>query len=112
MWSLSGNNEIHNLIIRDITDCSWMDNPYVTLKCTGYIRQGIGSTREIDRRKYTCTVRVYGELMGYVNNELSKGDNICVIGYSDNALVDGKYKIRVTVATQIYKADWLHYFTL
>ena len=109
MWNLPGKNEIHNLKIKDITDCSWMDNPFVTLRCTGYVNPRIGSTREIDVRKYGCTVRVYGELMGYVLNELAVGDRICVIGYSDMALGDGKFKIRVTVATQIYKPEWLHY---
>lgn len=110
MYCQSGSNEIHNLIIKEITDNSWMDNPFVTLKCTGYILREIGSSREIDKISYTCTVRVYGDLMGYVVNELSRGDKICVIGHSDTAVMDGKYKIRVTTADQIFKSDWLHYF--
>lgn len=110
MWCQSGSNEIHNLIIKDVEDNSWMDNPYVTLKCTGYILREIGSNRMIDRISYGCTVRVYGDLMGYVVNELSIGDCICVIGHSDTAVLDGRYRRRVTTADQIYKSDWLHYY--
>lgn len=110
MWSQSGCNEIHSLIVRGITDNSWMDKPYVTMNCTGFINPEVGLTSEMARRKYSCMVRVYKELIGYVLNELAVNDKILVIGYSDMALMDGKYKQRVTVAQQIYKADWLHYF--
>lgn len=106
----SGSNEIHNLVVKDITDNSWQDNPYVTLKCTGYILRELGSRREIDRISYSCIVRVYGDLMGYATNELAVGDMICVIGHSDTALLDGRFKTRVTVADQIFKSDWLHYY--
>ena len=103
MFHQSGSNEIHNLIIRDITDNSWMDNPYVTIKCTGYL------LNDIKKISYSCTVRVYGDLMQYVINELRRSDKICVVGHSDMAHVD-KYLRRVTVADQIFKSDWLHYF--
>lgn len=106
----SGSNEIHNLIIRDIEDSSWKDNPYVTLKCLGHILRELGSTRMVDKISYGCTVRVYGDLMGYATNELAVGDSICVIGHSDMALLNGRYKQRVTVADQIFKSDWLHYY--
>lgn len=110
MYCQSGSNEIHNLIIRNIEDCSWKDKPYVTMKCTGYLLRDIHSTREVDKINYSCTVRVYGDLMGYVNNELTTGDKICVIGHSDTIVADGKYRMRVTTADQIFKSDWLHYF--
>lgn len=111
MYCQSGSNEIHNCIIRNIEDCSWKDSPYVTMKCTGYILREVGSPRAIDKISYTCTVRVYGDLMGYVVNELSVGDKICVIGHSDMAYCDSKYLLRVTTADQIFKSDWLHYFS-
>lgn len=110
MFCQSGSNEFHNLIVKDITDNSWMDNPYVTLKCTGYILREVGLNHVTNRISYQCTVRVYGDLMSYAVNELSRGDKICVIGHSDTALMDGRYKIRVTTADQIFKSDWLHYF--
>ena len=105
-WNQSAWNELHNLIVREITDNSWQDKPYVTLRCTGYLLRELGSERFIDEVKYPITVRVYGYLMGYVTNELAVGDKICVKGYSDV----GKYKVRVTTAVEIYKADWFHYF--
>lgn len=106
----SGSNEIHNLIVKDITDNSWQDKPYVTLKCTGYILRELGSNRMVDKISYNCTVRVYGNLMGYATNELAVGDKIFVIGHSDMAQLNGKYLQRVTVADQIFKPDWLHYY--
>ena len=106
----SGCNEFHNLVIKEITDDSWRDNPYVTLRCRGYRLADIGSNHYSNRRSYPCTVRVYGDLMGYVLNELAVGDNISVIGFSDEALLDGKYRARVTTAEQIYKPDWLYYY--
>lgn len=109
-YNQSGWNEQHNLIVRDITDNSWQDKPFVTLKCTGYILRELGSDRQLDVVSYPCTVRVYGYLMGYVTNELAVGDKICILGYSDTAYLDGRYKVRVTTATQIYKADWFYYF--
>lgn len=109
-WNQSGWNEIHNLIVRDITDNSWQDNPYVTLRCTGHILRELGSNRTLDVVSYPCTVRVYGYLMGYATNELAVGDKICVKGYSDVAYLGSKYPTRVTTATEIYKADWFHYF--
>lgn len=109
-YSQSGSNEIHNLIIRKIEDNSWMDRPSVTLSCIGYILRTLGSSREVDKISYSCTVRVYGDLMGYVLNELSYGDKICVIGHSDMAILNGRFKQRVTTADQIFKSDWLHYF--
>lgn len=109
-WNQSGWNEIHNLIIREITDNSWQDKPYVTLKCTGYLLRELGSDKFVDKVTYSVTVRVYGYLMGYVTNELAVGDKICVKGYSDMAYLNGKYLARVTTATEIYKADWFHYF--
>lgn len=110
MYCQSGSNEIHNLIVKDISDNSWRDNPFVTLKCTGKILREIGSSRDIDKASYSCTVRVYGDLMGYVVNELSIGDYICVIGHSDMAQLNGRFLQRVTVADQIFKSDWLHYY--
>ncbi len=109
-WNQPGWNEVHNLIVREITDNSWQDNPYVTIKCTGYILKELGSDKTLDVVRYPCTVRVYGYLMGYVTNELSIGDKICVKGYSDTAYLNSKYPTRVTTAIEIYKADWFHYF--
>lgn len=109
-WNQSGWNEIHNLIVREITDNSWQDKPSVTLRCTGYLLRELGSDRFVDEVKYPVTVRVYGYLMSYATNELAVGDKICVKGYSDTAYLNGKYPTRVTTATEIYKADWFHYF--
>lgn len=109
-WNQSGWNEIHNLIVREITDNSWQDKPSVTLRCTGYLLKELGSDRFVDKVSYPCTVRVYGYLMGYVTNELTVGDKICVKGYSDVAYLGGKYPSRVTTAVEIYKADWFNYF--
>lgn len=109
-WNQSGWNEQHNLVIREITDNSWQDKSFVTLRCTGYILRELGSNRELDLVSYPITVRVYNYLMGYVTNELAVGDKICVLGYSDTAQLNGRYRQRVTTATQIYKADWFHYF--
>lgn len=109
-FSPAGSNEIHNLTIKDIDDNSWRDNPFVTIRGTGHILREIGGKREVDKIWYSCTVRVYGDLIGYVVNELSIGDKICVVGHSDMALLNGRIKVRVTVADQIFKMDWLHYY--
>lgn len=109
MWSLTGCNEIHNLIVKGIEDNSWMDKPYVTMNCIGYINPEVGLTNEFARHRYSCSVRAYDELVGYVLNELAIGNKILVIGHSDMALLDKKFRQRVTIAKQIYKADWLHY---
>lgn len=106
----AGSNEVHNLIIKNIEDRSWMDNPYVILGCTGYILREIGGKREVDKIRYSCTVKVLGDLMGYAVNELAIGDKIFVIGHSDMTVLNGRYKVRITVADQIFKSDWLHYY--
>lgn len=106
----AGSNEVHNLVIKNIDDKSWMDNPYVILSCTGYILREIGGKREVDKIRYSCTVKVLGDLMGYAVNELTIGDKIFVIGHSDTTVLNGRYRVRITVADQIFKSDWLHYY--
>lgn len=104
-------NEKHFVRIKDITDNSRCDYPYVTLKCFGYMySRGRRSATGIAKDSYTIIIRVYDELMGFVINELSIGDDIFVVGHSGMAKLNG-YATRVTVAEQIYKSDWTNYFS-
>lgn len=110
MYSQFESNERHFVKIKTLTDCSYLDNPYVTLGCYGYIlSRDEGSPTGVTKDCYSITVRVYGELMGFVTSELREGDNVLIIGHSAMAKLNG-YATRVTVAEQIYKADWEHYF--
>lgn len=112
MFSQFGSNERHFVKIKEIIDSSYMDYPYVTLSCYGYIfHPSKGSESKVSKSKYTIIVRCYGFMMSFVLNELSVGDNICVIGHSATAKLNG-FATRVTEADQIYKADWENYFSL
>ena len=104
-------NERHYLKIIEIQDNTHWDKPCVTLRCRGVIasrdrNKDSGIATDI----YSCTVRAYPPLSGYILNELSEGDEIYLIGHSAMASVNG-YPRRVTVAEQIYKAEWTSYFT-
>lgn len=110
MYSQFEANERHYVRIKTLTDCSYQDFPYVTLGCYGYIfSRDEGSASGVAKDSYHITVRVYGKLMGFVTNELKEGDTVLIIGHSAMAKCNG-YSTRVTVAEQIYKADWEHYF--
>lgn len=109
MWGLVGCNEVHNLVIKEITDNSWRDSPYVIMNCTGFIATDYDSRYRGALKRYPCTVKAEGDLMNYVLNELAVNDKIVVIGYSSTGLRDGKWKQRETRAVQICKPEWLHY---
>ena len=110
MYSQFEANERHYVRIKTLTDCSYLDKPYVTLSCYGYIlSRDEGSTTGVRKESYTITVRVYGKLMGFVTSELREGDNVLIIGHTAMAKLKG-YATTVAVAEQIYKADWEYYF--
>lgn len=104
-----GVNERHLVKIKDIIDNSYSDYPYVTLSCYGY-RYSISkrSASGVTKDSYSIIVRVYDELMGYALNELSIGDTVLILGHSGTAKLNG-FATRVTIAEQIYKADWEYY---
>lgn len=111
MFTQFEGNERHYLKITDIRDNSYYDKPNVTLRGVGVIgyRSGTSDTG-LREETYSITVRVFGKLMGYVLNELSIGDQVYLIGHSAMGKVNG-YTIRITVAEQIYKSDWVNYFS-
>lgn len=104
-------NEKHYIRITNIKDNSYYDNPCVDIRGGGLIAyRSEKSETGIREEAYYITIRVYGKLMGFVLNELSIGDQIFVIGHTGIVKSNG-YPTRVTIAEQIYKSDWVNYFS-
>ena len=113
MYSVFEGNERHYVRIISIEDNSYMDKPNVILKCNGtiYQRDRLSETG-VSTSKYSIRVKVFKDfLINFVLNELSTGDEIMIVGHSGMETVKGGFGIRITIAEEIYKADWEHYFT-
>ena len=111
MFTPFGSNEFHYVKIKEIKDNSYYDTPRLVLTCTGGVSNpSKRSSTGLQKDTYKITVVVYGILMSFVQNELSIGDTIYIVGHTSQLTFDGRFKQRITIADQIYKAEWSNYF--
>lgn len=111
MFTPFGSNEYHYVILKDIKDNSYYSTPRLLLKCFGGVSNpSRRSNTGLQKDTYNITVVVYGILMGFVQNELSIGDKIYIVGHTGQIKLDKQFSKRVTIADQIYKAEWSNYF--
>lgn len=112
MYGLFEANEKHYVKILNIEDNTSWSTPCLTLRCRGYIyNRSRQAEKGIALDNYTITVRVKGNLIGYVLNELCEGDTVFIIGHTAMGKCNGYVK-RITIAEQIYKSEWHYYFKI
>lgn len=110
MYVSAGANEYHHLTLQNIRDFKDKKEPFLMLECKGKImKRKAGSITGFITIPYEIKVRVRGQLISYVENELKINDNIFVIGRSD--MFRGRSNsLRGIVAECIYREDWMTYY--